>query len=146
MEGSFGSDLLVGDARPNAILGQPGRDTFVGNGGDDVIDARDGVQDRAIQCGPGDPPRPKPKARGGGLTKPTGYSAGRALMDPFDPPPFNCAIKRLAPPSPASTASAPITAVRPGTPGPAGENENHPPLVNLWLPTMGDRSGEAPAA
>jgi Ca2+-binding RTX toxin-like protein len=100
MEGSFGSDLLIGDSRPNAILGQPGRDTFRGNGGDDVIDARDGVRDRSIQCGPGVPPHPKPKSRGGGLTKPTGHPAGRALTDPFDPPPFNCAITKHGTPVP----------------------------------------------
>jgi Ca2+-binding RTX toxin-like protein len=100
MEGSFGSDLLVGDSRPNAMLGQPGRDTFLGNGGDDVIDARDGVDDRSIQCGPGELPHPKPKSKGGGLTKPTGYPAGRALMDPFDPKPFNCAITKHGTPVP----------------------------------------------
>ncbi len=27
------------------MLGQPGEDVFIGNGGDDVIDARDGVRD-----------------------------------------------------------------------------------------------------
>jgi Ca2+-binding RTX toxin-like protein len=100
MEGSFGSDLLIGDARPNAILGQPGRDTFIGNGGDDVIDARDGVRDHSIQCGPGTPPHPKPKSRGGGLTKPTGHPAGRALTDTIDPQPFNCTITKHGTPVP----------------------------------------------
>ncbi|MGD9737475.1 MAG: calcium-binding protein [Solirubrobacterales bacterium] len=100
MEGTFGPDVLIGDSRPNAMLGQPGRDTFFGNGGDDVLDARDGVRDRAIQCGPGEPPHPKPKSRGGGLTKPTGYPAGRALMDRFDPRPFNCAITKHGTPVP----------------------------------------------
>lgn len=100
MEGTFGPDILLGDSRPNAMLGQPGRDTFFGNGGDDVIDARDGVRDRAIQCGPGEPPRPKPKSKGGGLTKPTGHAAGRALMDAFDPQPFNCTITKHGTPVP----------------------------------------------
>ncbi len=100
MEGSFGPDILVGDARPNAILGQPGRDTFIGNGGDDVIDARDGVRDHSIQCARGVPPHPKPKSRGKGLTKPTGHPEGRALTDPFDPQPFNCTITKHGTPVP----------------------------------------------
>ena len=51
MEGSFDWDILVGDGRANAMLGQPGADRFYGGGGDDVIDARDGVRDFSIQCG-----------------------------------------------------------------------------------------------
>ena len=43
MEGSFGPDILIGDSQANAMLGQPGADRFYGNGGDDVIDARDGA-------------------------------------------------------------------------------------------------------
>jgi Ca2+-binding RTX toxin-like protein len=92
MEGSFGSDILVGDSRPNAMLGQPGRDTFFGNGGDDVIDARDGVRDRSIQCARGHEATKKRKA--------TGTPAGRALTDTFDPPPFNCAITKHGTPVP----------------------------------------------
>src|SRR3954453_4271317 len=42
MEGSFDYDGLVGDGGPNAMLGQPGVDSFQGGGGEDVIDARDG--------------------------------------------------------------------------------------------------------
>ena len=100
MEGTFGPDILDGDSRPNAMLGQPGRDVFFGNGGDDVIDARDGVRDRSIQCGPGELPHPKPRSRGGGLTMPTGHEAGRALMDRFDPQPFNCTITKHGTPVP----------------------------------------------
>jgi hypothetical protein len=76
MEGSFDYDVLIGDSGPNALLGQPGRDELYGNGGDDIIDARDGVRDFAIQC-----------ARDGG-------SAGRALTDSFDPPTEACAIRK----------------------------------------------------
>ena len=65
------------------MLGQPGEDVFFGNGGDDVIDARDGVRDFSIQCGRGKPPQKKP--HGKGLTKRTGTPAGRALTDSFDP-------------------------------------------------------------
>lgn len=98
MEGSFDWDVLIGDGRANAMLGQPGEDRFYGNGGDDVIDARDGVRDFSIQCGRGEPPR---KRKGGkGLTKPTGKPAGRALTDPFDPQPFNCAITKHGRPVP----------------------------------------------
>jgi Ca2+-binding RTX toxin-like protein len=98
MEGSFDNDVLIGDGRANAMLGQPGQDEFFGNGGDDVIDARDGVRDFSIQCGRGDPPHPKPKGKG--LTAPTGVPAGRALMDVFDPAPFNCAIVKHGTPVP----------------------------------------------
>ncbi len=75
MEGSFDYDVLIGDSGPNAMLGQPGVDRFYGNGGDDIIDARDGVRDEVIQC-----------ARKGG-------SAGRALVDSFDPPTIACDIR-----------------------------------------------------
>ena len=44
MEGSFDNDILIGNGKPNAMLGQPGRDRFYGNGGEDIVDARDGVQ------------------------------------------------------------------------------------------------------
>ena len=64
------------------MLGQPGDDRFYGNGGDDVIDARDGVRDFSIQC-----------ARG---RKPT----GRALRDSFDPLPEACAISKNGRPVP----------------------------------------------
>ncbi len=98
MEGSFDNDVLIGDGRDNSMLGQPGEDVFRGNGGDDVIDARDGVRDESIQCGVGRPPVRKPK--GGGFTAPTGKPAGRALTDSFDPEPFNCAIVKHGSPVP----------------------------------------------
>ena len=56
MEGSFDWDVLVGDSRANAMLGQPGADRFYGGGGEDVIDARDGTRDFSIQCGRGTAP------------------------------------------------------------------------------------------
>jgi Ca2+-binding RTX toxin-like protein len=90
MEGSFDNDVLVGDGRPNAILGQPGEDSFFGGGGDDVIDARDGVRDESIQCGRGTAAKP------GGPVH--GEAAGRALMDPFDPPAALCAISKYGQP------------------------------------------------
>jgi Ca2+-binding RTX toxin-like protein len=98
MEGSFDWDVLIGDGRANSMLGQPGEDVFIGNGGDDVIDARDGVRDKSIQCGVGKPPMKKPGGKG--MTKPTGKSAGRALTDSFDPEPFNCAVIRTGTPVP----------------------------------------------
>jgi Ca2+-binding RTX toxin-like protein len=98
MEGSFDFDVLIGDGRANSMLGQPGEDVFIGNGGDDVIDARDGVRDRSIQCGVGRPPMRKSKGKG--LTAPTGQPAGRALTDSFDPEPFNCAIVKHGTPVP----------------------------------------------
>jgi Ca2+-binding RTX toxin-like protein len=84
MEGSFDNDVLIGDARANAILGQPGVDRIYGGGGEDVIDARDGVRDEVIQCGRGKAPKPGKPVRG----KPE----GRALTDPFDPAPVLCAV------------------------------------------------------
>jgi Ca2+-binding RTX toxin-like protein len=91
MEGSFDNDVLIGDSGPNAMLGQPGQDQFFGNGGDDIVDARDGVRDFSIQCGTGfytHPPKP-PK---GPRPEPVlhGTPAGRTLTDSFDPAPLLC--------------------------------------------------------
>jgi Ca2+-binding RTX toxin-like protein len=86
MEGSFDWDVLVGDGRPNAMLGQPGADRFFGGGGEDVIDARDGTKDFSIQCGRGT------VARRGGVVH--GTPAGRALTDPFDPAPVLCEVTK----------------------------------------------------
>ncbi len=86
MEGSFDWDILVGDGRANAILGQPGADRFYGGGGEDVIDARDGTKDFSIQCGRGSVAR-----RGGAVH---GAPAGRALTDPFDPAPVLCEVTK----------------------------------------------------
>ena len=86
MEGSFDNDILVGDAGPNAMLGQPGVDRFYGGGGEDVIDARDGVRDESIQCGRGKPAKPGRPVQG--------TPAGRALTDPFDPSPVLCEISK----------------------------------------------------
>ena len=92
MEGSFDWDVLIGDGGPNAMLGQPGEDRFYGNGGDDIIDARDGVRDFSIQCGKGEPPKKITQGKGSRKvtreTKGTGKPAGRAITDDFDPKPF----------------------------------------------------------
>ena len=53
MEGSFDNDVLIGDGGQNSILGQPGDDRIYGGGGEDVLDARDGVRDEVVQCAPG---------------------------------------------------------------------------------------------
>jgi Ca2+-binding RTX toxin-like protein len=104
MEGSFGPDILIGNGRANAMLGQPGKDTFIGNGGDDVIDARDGVKDNSIQCGRGHPRVPgKPKTKTHPAVPPipaTGRPEGRALLDKDDPAPFNCAVTKHGTPVP----------------------------------------------
>ncbi|HEX3737264.1 MAG TPA: calcium-binding protein [Solirubrobacterales bacterium] len=95
MEGSFGPDILIGNHRANAMLGQPGKDIFIGNGGDDVIDARDGQKDDSIQCGRGRPRVPAVPATKHHKRIPakpaTGRPEGRALIDSIDPAPFNCA-------------------------------------------------------
>ena len=92
MEGSFDWDVLIGNHRPNSMLGQPGEDSFYGNGGEDVIDARDGVRDKWIQCGRGTPAKKGRPA--------TGTAAGRALTDPFDPEPFKCKVEKNGHPVP----------------------------------------------
>jgi Ca2+-binding RTX toxin-like protein len=92
MEGSFDNDVLIGNGRANSMLGQPGADAFIGNGGEDVIDARDGVRDVSIQCGAGEPPKPGKPVHG--------KSTGRALTDPFDPLPVKCATVKHGHPIP----------------------------------------------
>jgi Ca2+-binding RTX toxin-like protein len=92
MEGSFDNDVLIGNHRPNSMLGQPGEDSFYGNGGEDVIDARDGVRDKWIQCGRGTPASKGKRA--------TGVASGRALTDPFDPAPFKCLAEKNGHPVP----------------------------------------------
>jgi Ca2+-binding RTX toxin-like protein len=92
MEGSFDNDVLIGNGRANSILGQPGADIFIGNGGEDVIDARDGVRDVSIQCGRGRAPKPGKPVKG--------KAAGRALTDPFDPAPVLCADSKHGHPVP----------------------------------------------
>jgi Ca2+-binding RTX toxin-like protein len=105
MEGSFDWDVLIGDGGPNAMLGQPGEDRFYGNGGDDIIDARDGVKDFSIQCGKGEPPRKITIHGKGGKakvreTEGTGKPAGRAITDSFDPAPYNCEFVKYGNPVP----------------------------------------------
>lgn len=97
MEGSFDNDVLIGNGRKNSMLGQPGEDVFIGNGGEDVIDARDGVRDKSIQCGRGHRPV---RRKDGSYTKPTGIAEGRALTDPFDPAPFKCEATKSGHPVP----------------------------------------------
>ena len=72
LEGSFGPDILIGTHSGNHIIGWPGADQIFGDGGPDVIDARDGERDTSIQCG----------------TK--GHPSGHALIDPVDPRPLYC--------------------------------------------------------
>jgi Ca2+-binding RTX toxin-like protein len=100
MEGSFDNDVLIGDSRGNAILGQPGQDRFYGGGGNDVIDARDGVRDFSVQCGVGTYVRVRAKA--GAKPKPVlrGMPAGRALIDTFDPAPVLCGESKSGRPVP----------------------------------------------
>ncbi|MGD9734181.1 MAG: calcium-binding protein [Solirubrobacterales bacterium] len=72
IEGSFDNDVLIGDAGPNLLLGQPGVDSYFGRGGDDTIVATDGVRDWYIQCAAG------------------GRAEGRAIVDPVDPRTQDC--------------------------------------------------------
>jgi Ca2+-binding RTX toxin-like protein len=52
LEGSDGSDVLVGDNGDNSIMGHIGNDTLIGKGGNDFIEALDGQRDK-IDCGGG---------------------------------------------------------------------------------------------
>ena len=72
LEGSFGPDILIGNHRGNHIIGWPGADQIFGDGGPDVIDARDGERDAVIQCGS------------------KGHPSGEALIDRVDPRPRYC--------------------------------------------------------
>ena len=73
IEGSFDNDVLIGDAGPNLLLGQPGVDSYFGRGGDDTIVAADGVKDWYIQCGR------------------DGHPEGTAIVDGIDPEAIDCA-------------------------------------------------------
>jgi Ca2+-binding RTX toxin-like protein len=103
MEGSFDNDVLIGNSRKNSMLGQPGQDRFFGGGGEDVIDARDGVRDFSIQCGQGKPVYPRDKK---GKKIPNaepaivGTASGRALTDSFDPLPALCTDHKHGTPVP----------------------------------------------
>ena len=100
MEGSFDYDVLIGDSGKNSLLGQPGVDRFYGNGGDDVIDARDGVRDEVIQCGRGRTILRKGKKGDKPTPLVVGEPAGRTLTDSFDPEPVLCAIQKDGTPVP----------------------------------------------
>ena len=105
MEGSFDWDVLIGDSGPNAMLGQPGADRFYGMGGDDIIDARDGVKDFSIQCGRGEPPR-QIKVKGKGGKPETKETAGhRRTRGPRDhrllrPQPLQLRLRQIRHPRP----------------------------------------------
>jgi Ca2+-binding RTX toxin-like protein len=90
MEGSFDDDVLIGNGGKNSILGQPGVDRIYGGGGDDVLDARDGVRDEAVQCAPG-----AQIVQGAHLRA---ASKGHAFVDPFDPHPVGCGETTLGHP------------------------------------------------
>jgi Ca2+-binding RTX toxin-like protein len=101
MEGSFDNDVLIGNGRSNAMLGQPGHDRFYGGGGEDVVDARDGVRDLYIQCGAGgyfQPPARKGKPRPAPVLH--GTPTGRALTDSFDPSTVLCGVSKHGRPVP----------------------------------------------
>lgn len=83
MEGSFDNDVLIGDGAKNSILGQPGVDRIYGGGGEDVLDARDGVRDEVVQCSP-----EHAIVRGAGIRP---RPSGSAFVDRFDPAPIECA-------------------------------------------------------
>jgi hypothetical protein len=87
MEGSFDNDVLIGNPARNSILGQPGVDRIYGGGGEDSLDARDGVRDEVIQCGP---PTKGPTVHGKGI-KGRAALQGHAFLDTFDPQPIGCA-------------------------------------------------------
>jgi len=88
IEGSFDNDVLIGDARDNVLIGQPGVDSFFGRGGNDVIVAVDSVKDWYIQCGE------------------KGHPEGIAIVDTIDPAPRDCAKVKVAKPTAGLDKSA----------------------------------------
>jgi Ca2+-binding RTX toxin-like protein len=88
IEGSFDNDVLIGDARDNVLIGQPGVDSFFGRGGKDVIVAVDSVKDWYIQCGE------------------KGRPEGIAIVDTIDPGPRDCAKVKVAKPTAGLNKSA----------------------------------------
>jgi Ca2+-binding RTX toxin-like protein len=88
LEGSFDNDVLIGDARDNVLIGQPGVDSFFGRGGNDVIVAVDSVKDWYIQCGE------------------KGRPEGIAIVDQIDPEPQDCAKVEVAKPTAGLNKSA----------------------------------------
>jgi Ca2+-binding RTX toxin-like protein len=95
MEGSFDNDVLIGNGRANSILGQPGVDRIYGGGGEDVLDARDGVRDEVIQCSPR-----QQTIKGPGIKARAGGRSGHAFIDSFDPAPVGCAEVTVGHPVP----------------------------------------------
>jgi Ca2+-binding RTX toxin-like protein len=79
LEGTFGRDVLIGDAGDNGFFGQPGSDEFYGLGGNDIVNARDGRVDQVIDCGEGD--------------------ADEAVVDQTDPAPVGCEVGALPEPA-----------------------------------------------
>jgi hypothetical protein len=53
LEGSEGSDVLIGNAGNNQLLGHKGEDIYRALGGDDTIFANSGTPDKVIDCGEG---------------------------------------------------------------------------------------------
>jgi Ca2+-binding RTX toxin-like protein len=91
LEGTFGKDILIGDAGDNGFFGQPGADEFYGRDGNDVLNAADNQADLVIDCGAGD--------------------ADTVVVDASDPAPVGC-----EPPPPVARAGAQGgTLGRPGT-------------------------------
>jgi Ca2+-binding RTX toxin-like protein len=88
IEGSFDNDVLIGDARDNVLIGQPGVDSFFGRGGNDVIVAVDSVKDWYIQCGE------------------KGHPEGIAIVDTIDPAPRDCAKVTVSKPTAGLNKSA----------------------------------------
>jgi Ca2+-binding RTX toxin-like protein len=106
MEGSFDNDVLIGDSRKNSILGQPGEDRIYGGGGEDTLDARDGVRDEVIQCSPGHPVLKGSALQGRRPLRNGGPRSGHAFIDSFDPSPIACAETTEGHPVPGLGKSA----------------------------------------
>jgi Ca2+-binding RTX toxin-like protein len=125
LEGSEGSDVLIGDEGVNQLLGHKGEDTYRALGGDDAIFANSGSRDRVIDCGEGDD------------------SAVIDLATVGDPAPIGCEQVRegaanefqleIEEPPPASTAP-PATSPSPTPPvAPKPKPDRTPPQTKLLL-------------
>ena len=119
IEGSFDHDVLIGDAKANVMLGQPGIDSFFGSGGNDVIVAADGVKDGTSSAAAATPASRRSRPRSTTNECPAipakGRPEGRALVDSIDPRPAPMRRGGPRPPRP-----------RPPRLSHPGEGENFP--------------------
>jgi Ca2+-binding RTX toxin-like protein len=125
LEGSEGSDVLIGNGGNNQLLGHKGEDIYRALGGDDTIFANSGTRDKVIDCGEG-----------------TADAAVVDLAAIGDPVPIGCESVRegganefqetIEQPLPAPIATPPSPSPPPVTPAPKPPRPDRtPPRTKL---------------